>query len=113
MNIKQRKSVVIALLAHTVSKYDVFLFGFLAPIIKPIFFIGSDFFITLSTFATFAAGYFLRPLGAIFFSHIGDKKGRKRAFILTVILMATPTLIIGFLPGYKQIGIIAPIILTQ
>lgn len=111
MNKYNKNSVYKALFAHVFSKYDVFLFGFLAPIIKPIFFVGSEFIITLSVFATFAAGYIIRPLGAIFFSHIGDKIGRKFAFMLTVLLMAVPTVLIGILPGYEYIGIAAPIIL--
>lgn len=104
-------SVYKALVAHIFSKYDVFLFGFLAPVIKPIFFIGSEFITTLSVFATFAAGYIIRPLGAILFSHIGDKFGRKFSFMLTVLLMSIPTLIIGVLPGYEYIGILAPLTL--
>ena len=72
---------------------------------------GTELVTTLNSFAAFAAGYLMRPLGALWFSHIGDRKGRKLAFMLTVILMAFPTLIIGFLPSYAQIGILAPIML--
>ena len=106
-----RNSIKKAIMAHAISKYDVFLFGFLGPIINPIFFFGTELIVSLNSFATFAAGYIMRPLGALFFSNIGDRKGRKIAFMLTIIIMAFPTLIIGILPGYAYIGIWAPIIL--
>src|SRR5690606_39463619 len=62
-------------------------------------------------FGIFAAGFFIRPVGGIIMAQLGDLVGRKRIFTLTLALMAVPTLIIGLLPGYAQIGIWAPIIL--
>tara|TARA_A100000171_G_scaffold43949_1_gene46345 strand:- start:3674 stop:4957 length:1284 start_codon:yes stop_codon:yes gene_type:complete len=100
-----------ALIAHSLSKYDVFLFGFLAPILKPLFFPANDFISTLSVFASFAAGYLIRPLGALYFGHLGDKTGRKNAFMKTILFLIAPTFIIGLLPGYKEIGISASIII--
>ncbi len=105
------KSLKKALVAHTLSKYDVFLFGFLASIIKPLFFPASEFIANLAMFASFAAGYLIRPIGAIYFSHIGDRYGRKDAFMRTVLFMMFPTFIITFLPGYEYIGLAAPVIL--
>jgi MHS family proline/betaine transporter-like MFS transporter len=105
------KSILVVLIAHTLSKYDIFLFGFLAPIIKPLFFPATDTVAVLSTFGSFAAGYVMRPIGAIFFSHIGDKFGRKNSFLATVFLILLPTLAIGLMPDYSQIGILAPILL--
>jgi MFS transporter, MHS family, proline/betaine transporter len=105
-------SIKRALFAHTLSKYDVFLFGFLAPIVKPLFFPKTDPVVaSLAVFGSFAAGYFMRPLGALFFSHIGDRQGRRIAFMMTVCFMILPTFIIGVTPGYTDIGIFAPLII--
>src|SRR5690606_26949605 len=65
----------------------------------------------LQTFGIFAAGYLARPLGGILLAHFGDLIGRKRMFMLSVLLMAIPTLLIGILPTYATIGIAAPILL--
>ncbi len=66
----------------------------------------------LAAFATFAVGYFIRPLGGIILSHIGDKFGRKPALILTIILMASATVAMGLLPTFGQIGVWAPVLLV-
>jgi MFS family permease len=65
----------------------------------------------IQTFGIFAAGYLARPLGGIVMAHFGDMRGRKRMFTLSVLLMAIPTLLIGFLPTYESIGIVAPLLL--
>lgn len=78
-----------------------------------LFFPTSEFIANLAMFASFAAGYLIRPIGAIYFSHIGDRYGRKDAFMRTVLFMMFPTLIITFLPGYEYIGLAAPIILIK
>src|SRR5260370_19992117 len=62
-------------------------------------------------FGLFAAGYLARPLGGIVMAHFGDIRGRKRMFTLSVLLMAIPTLLIGFLPTYRSIGVAAPLLL--
>lgn len=63
----------------------------------------------IATFGIFAIGALLRPLGGIIFAHLGDTRGRKNIFVYTVLLMALPTLLIGFIPNYQQIGILATI----
>jgi MHS family proline/betaine transporter-like MFS transporter len=65
----------------------------------------------LATFGVFAAGFFMRPIGAIIFGHIGDKYGRKIALSASIMLMSIPTALIGVLPDYSKIGILAPIAL--
>lgn len=65
----------------------------------------------MSVYAVFAIGYFIRPLGGIIFSHFGDKYGRKKTFLASIILMAVPTFLIGLLPTYEQLGIGASILL--
>jgi len=64
------------------------------------------------TFSVFALGFLVRPVGAIFFGYLGDEFGRRRALILSIILMSLPTLLLGFLPTYASIGIAAPLLLT-
>ena len=69
-------------------------------------------FIEILTFAVFAAGFVVRPLGGIVFGYIGDRMGRRIALAIGIILMAVPTARIGLLPSYETIGIAAPLILT-
>lgn len=61
----------------------------------------------LSAFSVFAVGYFARPIGGIFFGHIGDKFGRKKSFILTILLMGLASFFIALLPSYSSVGILA------
>jgi MFS family permease len=92
--------------------YDFYIFGSLAGIISPLFYPpGNDTFAYIAYLATFAVGFVVRPFGALFFGRIGDIVGRKYAFLVTLLIMGGATAIIGFLPTYAQIGIIAPIIL--
>lgn len=107
-----RHSVLCAIIAHGLQKYDVFLYGFFIPILSPHFFPDNANIAPIAVFGTFAAGYFARPLGALFFGHLGDKYGRKKAFMLSVLFVIIPTLIVGLLPDFNQIGLWAPIALV-
>jgi MFS family permease len=92
--------------------YDFYIFGSLATIISAHFFPkGNDTVALLSTLATFATGFIVRPFGAIFFGRIGDLVGRKYAFLMTLLLMGGSTALIGMLPSYEDVGIWAPIML--
>ncbi len=92
--------------------YDFVIYGSLASILSVNFFPEADNIASLMmVFAVFAAGFLIRPLGGIIFGYIGDKKGRKNAFVYTILLMAVPALAIGFLPTYNQVGRLAPILL--
>ena len=93
--------------------YDFIIFAIFAKAIA------SNFFPTTSlaagflfTFTIFAAGYLIRPIGGLVYGHFGDKYGRKKTFTYSIILMALSTLLIGLIPTYNSIGIIAPILLT-
>ncbi|TMV85521.1 MHS family MFS transporter, partial [Thioclava sp. BHET1] len=66
---------------------------------------------TLAAFATFFVGYCARPLGGILFGHFGDRVGRKVALLTTIMIMGAGTVLIGLVPGYGKIGILAPILL--
>lgn len=93
--------------------YDFFIFGSLATIISTQFYpSGSPTASFLKTLATFAVGFAVRPLGALFFGRVGDLVGRKFAFLATLLIMGGSTAAIGFLPGYDRIGIAAPVILV-
>src|SRR3982750_3783509 len=91
--------------------YDFYIFGSLATIISEKFFPpGNPTAAFLATLATFAAGFIVRPFGALFFGRLGDLVGRKYTFLVTLILMGGSTFAIGLIPSYAQIGVFAPIL---
>jgi len=91
--------------------YDFYIFGSLATVISLQFFPKTNPTVALlSTLATFAAGFVVRPFGALFFGKRGDTIGRKRTFLTTLILMGGSTFAIGLIPSYESIGIFAPLI---
>jgi MFS family permease len=92
--------------------YDFYLYAVLATFLAPVFFPGDPTAQLLSALATFGAGFAVRPFGAVVFGRIGDKTGRKVAFLLTVSIMGGATVLVGLLPGYGSIGVLAPIILV-
>jgi MFS family permease len=105
--------VIIASSAGTAFEwYDFFIFGSLAPVISKVFFAGLDPTpALLAALALFAAGFAFRPLGALIFGVVGDRLGRKGAFLVTVSLMGAATFLIGFLPTYAQAGSLGPTLL--
>ncbi|MEO7654412.1 MAG: MFS transporter [Sphingomicrobium sp.] len=107
------KRVIIASSAGTAFEwYDFFIFGSLAPVISKIFFAGLDPTPALiAALALFAVGFAFRPIGALIFGALGDRMGRKGAFLITVSLMGASTFLIGLLPTYASAGILAPILL--
>jgi MFS family permease len=91
--------------------YDFYIFGSLAPILAAHFFPKTDpTAALLSTLATFAAGFIVRPFGALVFGRLGDMVGRKYTFLLTLLIMGGSTFAIGLIPSYESIGFAAPII---
>jgi MFS family permease len=92
--------------------YDFFIFGSLAGVISQVFFTGlNETAALIAALALFGTGFAFRPLGALIFGRMGDKVGRKAAFLITVTLMGAATFAIGLLPTYSQAGIISPILL--
>lgn len=107
-----RKAVTGASIGNAVEWFDFAIYGFLATIIAGQFFPkGDDTAALLSTFAIFAAAFFLRPLGGLVFGPLGDRIGRQRVLALVILVMSAATLAIGLLPTYESIGIAAPILL--
>ncbi|MEY3324505.1 MAG: hypothetical protein RLZ11_819 [Bacteroidota bacterium] len=91
--------------------YDFYIFGSLAAVIATKFFpVGNPTLALLSTLATFAAGFVVRPFGALFFGRLGDLVGRKYTFLLTLVLMGLSTFLIGCIPSYETIGYLAPVL---
>ena len=110
---KEERKVIFASSLGTVFEwYDFYLYGSLAAIIAKHFFAGVN-ETTSFIFAllAFAAGFAVRPFGAIVFGRLGDMIGRKHTFLITIVIMGVSTAIVGFLPGYATIGVAAPIIL--
>src|SRR5512144_1864475 len=109
----EEKKVIFASSLGTVFEwYDFYLYGTLAVII------GKQFFSNLDpssqvifSLLAFAAGFIVRPLGAIFFGRLGDMIGRKYTFLVTILIMGLSTFIVGILPNYASIGVAAPVIL--
>lgn len=106
------RSVILASSVGTLIEwYDFYIFGSLAPIIASQFFPKANpTAALLSTLATFAAGFIVRPFGALVFGRLGDLIGRKYTFLLTLIIMGGSTFAIGLIPSYDKIGFAAPII---
>ncbi|MEZ5691141.1 MAG: MFS transporter [Rickettsiales bacterium] len=108
-----RKVVASGMIGNGLEWYDYALYGQMAWLLARLFFPEGDEAVQLlATFGVFAAGFIVRPLGAILFGWMGDRYGRKTAMVVAVLMMAIPTGCIGLLPTYKDIGLWAPILLT-
>jgi len=110
-----RKVTISSLLGNTLEYYDFLVYGTAAALIFPHYFFPaneSNFVSTLASFATFAIGFFFRPIGGIVFGNLGDKVGRKAILIATMFIMGASTFAVGLLPSYEQVGILAPILLV-
>ncbi|WP_043807653.1 MFS transporter [Rhodococcus triatomae] len=109
-----RRVAVASCIGTTIEFYDFFIYGTAAALVFPtVFFpaLGSTAG-TVASFATFAVAFFARPVGAMLFGHYGDRIGRKKTLVSTLLLMGISTLLIGLLPGADTIGVAAPLILV-
>ena len=109
----QLKTLALASLGAALEFYDFVIFVFFAATMGALFFPADmpEWLRLVQTFGIFAAGYLARPLGGIVMAHFGDLSGRKRMFMLSILMMAIPTLLMGLLPTYAQAGVLAPILL--
>ncbi|MQT43354.1 MULTISPECIES: MFS transporter [unclassified Pseudomonas] len=107
------KTLSLSALGGALEFYDFIIFVFFATVVGKLFFPADmpEWLRLMQTFGIFAAGYLARPLGGIVMAHFGDLLGRKKMFTLSIFMMAVPTLIMGLLPTYEQIGMLAPILL--
>ena len=112
MTAEERKVILASSLGTVFEWYDFYLYGSLAVIIGSQFFSAFD-VATRNVFAllAFAAGFLVRPFGALFFGRLGDLVGRKYTFLITILIMGASTFLVGLLPSYATIGWIAPVIL--
>ncbi len=106
--------VAASMAGTTVEWYDFFLYGVAAAVVFPsVFFPTADPTVaTLSSLATFGVGFIARPVGGLVFGHYGDRIGRKKLLVLSLLLMGVATFAIGLLPGYATIGFAAPVLLV-
>ncbi|MEU4674875.1 MFS transporter [Amycolatopsis sp. NPDC023774] len=110
---QRRKAILAACIGNFIEYYDFVVYGYFASVIAKLFFPSSDTAASLLlTFAAFAVSYAARPIGALIFSHLGDKHGRRTPLAVSVILIAVSTTVIGLLPTHAQIGVAAPLVLT-
>ncbi|MBY0272578.1 MAG: MFS transporter [Alphaproteobacteria bacterium] len=110
---KNYKAILAAMTGNALEYYDVMLYGFFATMLAPLFFPSDNQAVSyISSLGTFAAGFVMRPVGGLVFGHLGDKFGRRFALVLSIFLVTLPTLTIGLLPTYAEIGIAAPVILV-
>ena len=108
----KKRHLIGSMIGNVREWYDYVIYGSLAPILALVFFPNNAKASALIlTFAVFAAGFLVRPFGGIIFGYIGDKYGRKKAFMYSILLMAAPALAIGFLPSYSSIGILSSLLL--
>ena len=99
-------------LSNVLEYYDIVLYGYMVTRLTPLFFPHQDPFISsLLGFTGFALGFVMRPVGGAVFGHVADRYGRKKALTFSILLTALPTTVMGLLPTYETIGIIAPIAL--
>lgn len=111
---KGRQAVTAAVVGNLLEWYDFAVYGYLATVLARQFFpAGDELTALLSTFAAFGIGFVVRPLGGIVIGRLGDVKGRKAALMLTIFLMAAGTVLIGLIPTYQSIGVLAPILLVM
>ncbi|MGW0808529.1 MFS transporter [Nonomuraea sp. NPDC002799] len=111
---KPRKAAVAAWIGSALEYYDFFIYGTAAALVfNKIFFpAASPATGTLLALATFGVGYLARPVGAFVMGHIGDRFGRKRVLVTTLLLMGGSTFLVGCLPTYDEVGVLAPVLLV-
>ncbi|UIF91078.1 MFS transporter [Cupriavidus sp. UYPR2.512] len=108
-----RKVALASVIGATIEWYDFFLYGVVAGLVfNKLYFPGNDPLVaTMLAYTTFAVGFVTRPLGGVIFGHFGDKVGRKSMLVITLMIMGVSTFLIGLVPTYDSIGILAPILL--
>jgi MHS family proline/betaine transporter-like MFS transporter len=108
-----RHRIMGGFIGNVVEWYDFAVYGYLAGVIAPVFIpADSPTAGLIATYGIFSAGFLMRPLGAVVFGWFGDRHGRARTMQISVVMMALPTLLLGLLPSYASVGLLAPILLV-
>src|SRR3979409_116474 len=108
-----KRTLLAGAIGNVLEWYDFALYGYFAPVFAALFFPSNSPSVSLiSAFGVFAVGFLARPLGAMLFGYWGDTLGRRKALAWSILLMAIPTCLVGLLPPYDTMGVIAPIALT-
>jgi MFS family permease len=115
LSMSEVRTLSLASVGGALEFYDFIIFVFFAQVIGKLFFAAAtaEWLRQARVFGIFSAGYLARPIGGIVMAHFGDTRGRKRVFMLSVLLMALPTFLIGVLPTYRSIGTAAPLFLLS
>jgi MFS family permease len=108
------RAATAAFIGTMIEWYDFYIYATAAALVfGELYFPSSDRFVsTMASFATFAVGFFARPLGGIVFGHLGDRIGRKKALMTTLMMMGAATVGVGLLPEYSKVGMLAPVLLV-
>ena len=107
-----KRAVIAGIIGHFVEWYDYGVYAYVATTLAAVFFKSSDpTAALLAVFATFAVAFFARPVGGLFFGSLGDRIGRQRCLATVVVLMSLSTFVIGVLPSYASVGVLAPVLL--
>jgi MFS family permease len=108
------RAATAAFIGTMIEWYDFYIYATAAALVfGELYFPSSDRFIsTMASFATFAVGFFARPLGGVIFGHLGDRIGRKKALMTTLMMMGVATVCVGLLPDYSKVGALAPLLLV-
>jgi MHS family proline/betaine transporter-like MFS transporter len=108
-----KRTLLAGAIGNVLEWYDFALYGYFAPVFAALFFPSNSPSVSLiSAFGVFAVGFLARPLGAMLFGYWGDTLGRRNALASSILLMAVPTCLVGLLPTYEAVGVVAPIALT-
>src|SRR6476619_3514939 len=109
-----RRAAVAAWFGSALEYYDLAIYGTAAALVFPKIFFpeGNDSAATVAAFATFGVAYVARPIGSFFMGHIGDRLGRKKVMVGTLLLMGISTFLVGCLPTYGRVGLLAPALLV-
>ena len=112
--VEAKRVAFAAFVGTALEWYDYFLFGTAAALVfNRLYFVTGDPLVsTLAAFASFAVGFVARPIGAIIFGHLGDRIGRRKTLIITVVMIGVATGLVGLLPDFAAIGVAAPVLLT-
>jgi MHS family proline/betaine transporter-like MFS transporter len=110
---KAKKATGVAAFGTFIEYYDFSVYGYVAATLATVFFPGSDPLMSLlNTLLVFGSAFVVRPLGAVFFGRLGDRRGRRLSLIASITCMGAAAVLTGLLPGYAQIGVLAPILLV-